>query len=145
MYCWVVSIFCLLLLNSIYNILTAFCLKKDQLLVYELNFCVSVIDCPDEGYLDCLLNHPGFLKYQDDDSYRTCLVVHMSSSSILFSPEYRAFIKRLRFFNKRGGGRGRDGRQLLSKGLYTKNTLGSDYLRVKFHKIGMIIWFIRPA
>lgn len=64
----------------------------------------------------------------------------MSSSSILFSPEYRAFIKRLRFFFKRGGrGRGRDGRQLLSKGLYTKNTIRSDYLRVKFHKIGMII------
>lgn len=53
-----------------------------------------VIDCPDEGYLDCLLNHPEFLKYQDDDSYRTCMVVHMSSSSILSSPEYRTFMRR---------------------------------------------------
>lgn len=55
---------------------------------------VLVIDCPNEDYLDCLLNHPGFLKYQEDDSYRTCMVAHMSSSGILSSPQYQAFIRR---------------------------------------------------
>ena len=71
-----------------------FFFKKVECPLLQFFFLISVLECPDNDFLDSLTTSQPLLKLAGHEKDEPQVIVHMTPSHVIETPAYQEFIKR---------------------------------------------------